>query len=137
VRIEILDEAEADLIAGFHFYERQEAGLGGYFLDSLFSDIDSLLVYAGIHDTIYGHRRCLSRRFPFEPGRLPRSWFPKAVWQKKAPGFGRGLLFIQRGGTYLLTLMLVPLPGAAKAPRPAAPPASGTTSLTHRASSSR
>jgi len=65
VRIEILDEAEADLVAGFHFYERQEAGLGEYFLDSLFSDIDSLLVYAGMHETIYGHRRCLSRRFPF------------------------------------------------------------------------
>jgi hypothetical protein len=65
VRIEILDEAEDDLVAGFRFYERQEAGLGSYFLDSIFSDIDSLLVYAGIHETIYGHRRCLSRRFPF------------------------------------------------------------------------
>jgi hypothetical protein len=29
------------------FYERQETGLGWYFLDSLFSDIDSLLLYAG------------------------------------------------------------------------------------------
>jgi hypothetical protein len=47
VKIEILDEAEADLIEGFQFYERQETGLGWYFLDSLFSDIDSLLLYAG------------------------------------------------------------------------------------------
>jgi hypothetical protein len=46
VRIEVLDEAEADLVTGFHFYERQEAGLGGYFLNSLFSDIDSLLADA-------------------------------------------------------------------------------------------
>jgi hypothetical protein len=28
VKIEILDEAEADLIEGFHFYEHQETGLG-------------------------------------------------------------------------------------------------------------
>jgi len=49
VRIEILDEAQEDLIQGFHFYESREAGLGSYFLDCLFSDIDSLLVYAGIH----------------------------------------------------------------------------------------
>jgi len=41
VRVEILDEAQEDLIGGFHFYESQEPGLGTYFLDSLFSDIDS------------------------------------------------------------------------------------------------
>ena len=41
MKIEILDEAEADLIEGYHFYEAQDAGLGSYFLDSLFSDIDS------------------------------------------------------------------------------------------------
>ena len=48
MRIEILDEAQDDLVQGFHFYEGREAGLGVYFLDCLFSDIDSLLVYAGI-----------------------------------------------------------------------------------------
>ncbi len=47
MRIEILDEAQDDLLQGFHFYEGQEAGLGSYFLDCLFSDIDSLLLYAG------------------------------------------------------------------------------------------
>lgn len=65
MRIELLDQAQDDLIQGFHFYEGWEAGLGTYFLDCLFSDIDSLLVYAGIHQVIYGHRRCLSKRFPF------------------------------------------------------------------------
>lgn len=65
MRIEILDGAEADLIEGFHFYQRQETGLGWYFLDSLFSDIDSLLLYAGIHDVVYGYHRCLAKRFPF------------------------------------------------------------------------
>jgi hypothetical protein len=65
VRIEILDEAQEDLIQGFHFYEDLEAGLGSYFLDCLFSDIDSLLLYAGIHQVVYGYHRCLSKRFPF------------------------------------------------------------------------
>jgi len=65
VRIEILDEAEAALIEGFHFYERQEIGLGWYFLDSLFSDIDSLLLYAGTHNIVHGYHLCLGKRFPF------------------------------------------------------------------------
>jgi hypothetical protein len=29
---------------GRHFYERQQAGIGDYFLDSLFADIDALPV---------------------------------------------------------------------------------------------
>ena len=44
MKIEILDLALADLIEGFHFYERQEAGLRTYFLDTLYSDIDSLRI---------------------------------------------------------------------------------------------
>lgn len=65
MRIEILDEAQEDLIQGFRFYESREAGLGAYFLDCLFSDIDSLLLYAGIHHVVYTYHRCLSKRFPF------------------------------------------------------------------------
>jgi len=42
MKITILDEAQADLREGARFYERQSSGLGTYFLDSLFSDIDSL-----------------------------------------------------------------------------------------------
>ena len=53
MKIEILDEAEADLIEGYHFYEAQDAGLGSYFLDSLFSDIDSLLIHAGVHAVVF------------------------------------------------------------------------------------
>jgi hypothetical protein len=65
VRIEILDEAQEDLIQGFRFYEGRETGLGTYFLDCLFSDIDSLLVHAGIHQVVHGYHRSLSARFPF------------------------------------------------------------------------
>lgn len=65
MNIQILDDAQEDLIQGFHFYDNQESGLGAYFLDCLFSDIDSLLVYAGVHAVTYTYHRCLSKRFPF------------------------------------------------------------------------
>ena len=65
MKIEILDEAQQDLIEGFQFYESRETGVGSYFLDCLFSDIDSLLLFAGIHQIVYGYHRSLSKRFPF------------------------------------------------------------------------
>jgi len=55
MRIELLDSAENDLLNGFKFYERQSKGLGNYFLDSLFSDIESLYLYAGIHALHFGY----------------------------------------------------------------------------------
>ncbi len=63
--IEVLDDAKEDLVAGYHFYEEQSRGLGSYFLDSVFADIDSLFLYAGIHRVDYGSHRCLASRFPF------------------------------------------------------------------------
>lgn len=66
MRIQILDEAERDLEEGRRFYEDQREGLGAYFLDTLFSDIDSLQLYAGIHRVFFGQfHRLLSKRFPF------------------------------------------------------------------------
>jgi hypothetical protein len=65
MRIEILSEAEDDLVIGAKFYERMRPGLGEYFLNSLCSDIDSLLLYAGVHRVIFGFYRALSKRFPF------------------------------------------------------------------------
>lgn len=66
MKIRILDSATNDLIDGAHFYERQDRGLGEYFLDSLFADIDSLQIYAGVHPVFFGsYHRMLSRRFPF------------------------------------------------------------------------
>jgi len=66
VKIEILSLAELDILDGFHFYESQEAGLGGHFLENIYSDIDSLALYAGIH--LKPHKnfhRLLSRKFPY------------------------------------------------------------------------
>ena len=65
MRIQILDEAQDDLVHGFQFYEAREPGLDGYFLDCLFADIDSLLIEAGIHRLVFTYHRCLSKRFPF------------------------------------------------------------------------
>lgn len=66
MKLRILDAASRDLIEGFNFYEKQQAGLGAYFIDSLFSDIDSLQLYAGIHEVYFGlYHRALSKRFPF------------------------------------------------------------------------
>jgi len=66
MKIRILDNAKLDLVDGFHFYENQEEGIGHYFLDCLYSDIDSLLLYAGIHpqkfDDFYW---MLSKRFSY------------------------------------------------------------------------
>ncbi len=42
MRIKILNSAKNDLIDGYWFYEKQMEGIGTYFLDSIFSDIDSL-----------------------------------------------------------------------------------------------
>ena len=64
--INILRSTQQYLIDGYCFYENQKVGLGNYFLDSLFSDIDSLQIYAGIHEKHFGrYYRMLSKRYPF------------------------------------------------------------------------
>lgn len=65
MRIRILDSALEDLDRSRLFYERQREGLGAYFLDSLFSEIDSLVLYAGIHQKVFGFHRALAKRFPY------------------------------------------------------------------------
>jgi hypothetical protein len=65
MRIKILNQAEKDLEDGYVFYESQCSGLGMYFLDSLFLDIDSLTYFAGIHTIAFGYHRLLAKRFPF------------------------------------------------------------------------
>jgi plasmid stabilization system protein ParE len=65
MKIRILGLAVGDLEAGRDFYERQQPGLGVYFLDTLFSDIEALLLYAGVHVQVFGYFRALSKRFPY------------------------------------------------------------------------
>ncbi|MFH1146309.1 MAG: type II toxin-antitoxin system RelE/ParE family toxin [Pseudomonadota bacterium] len=66
MKIRILESAREDLKQGFYFYESQERSIGSYFLESLFSDIESLRLFAGIHGAHFGkYHRLLSKRFPF------------------------------------------------------------------------
>jgi plasmid stabilization system protein ParE len=66
MQVRIARSAERDLLDGFAFYERQQTGIGSYFLDSLYADVDSLVLYAGIHPKPDGRlHRTLAKRFPF------------------------------------------------------------------------
>jgi hypothetical protein len=65
VKVEILGAALEDLCEGRFFYEKQGEGVGEYFLDALFSDSDSLVLYGGIHAEVFGFHRLLARRFPY------------------------------------------------------------------------
>jgi plasmid stabilization system protein ParE len=65
MKIKLTSSAVDDLSEGRFFYEKQGEGLGEYFFDSLFSDIDSLTLYAGIHPKVFGYHRMLSKRFPY------------------------------------------------------------------------
>jgi len=65
MKIKLLISAIEDLYEGRKFYEKQRGGLGEYFFDSLFSDVDSLTLYAGVHAKVFGYHRMLSKRFPY------------------------------------------------------------------------
>lgn len=65
MRVEVLHEAELDLLDGYHFYQNQSDGLGDYFLENLLADFESLRVSGGVHGQRFGYYRMLSKRFPF------------------------------------------------------------------------
>ncbi len=65
----IIEEAFDDLNQGKDFYDFQEKGVGDYFWDCLISDIESLIIYAGIHKKILAEPlpisfRCSTLRTP-------------------------------------------------------------------------
>lgn len=47
------------------FTTGRKKGVGDYFFDSLFSEIDSLVLHAGVHRIQFGFHRMLARRFPY------------------------------------------------------------------------
>lgn len=69
MKIEILDDARADLVEGYRFYKMQSAGVGAYFLRSLLSDLDSLPEYAASIGWLPVHIDAWPRDFhsPFSP----------------------------------------------------------------------
>lgn len=64
-QVRLLAEAVGDLDAGKTFYDRQQPGVGDYFWDSLLADVESLLIYAGVHSKLFGCYRMLAKRFPY------------------------------------------------------------------------
>lgn len=65
MNVVILEDAAEDLESGAQFYESCATGVGDYFLDSILSDLDSLVLFAGVHPIYFGLHRMLSKRFPF------------------------------------------------------------------------
>jgi hypothetical protein len=61
----ILPSALADLATGRDFYDSQGTGIGTYFLETVFAEIESLRMYAGIHEKKFGFHRLLVSKFPF------------------------------------------------------------------------
>jgi hypothetical protein len=66
MNIRILESAHEDLLRGYWFYEAQQIGLGDYFIESIYSDIESLNIHAGIHQVYFNkYYRLLTKKFPY------------------------------------------------------------------------
>jgi plasmid stabilization system protein ParE len=66
IRVEISEDAQADLNEGFLFYEAQEPGVGDYFIACLRTDIEGLKMSGGAHRVVYAdYHRLLSKVFPY------------------------------------------------------------------------
>lgn len=64
--VTVLKTARADLAEGYWFYEKQEPGLGDYFLHRIYEDLALLGGIAGIHRrTDSGDYKMIARRFPY------------------------------------------------------------------------
>ena len=73
MQLRILPSAFGDLDRGRAFYAQHGEELGDYFLDSLFADIDSLALYAGIHIQVWNFHRMLCPAVPVR-NLLPSRW---------------------------------------------------------------
>lgn len=64
--IVVTESASDDIAEGYLFYEEQYPGLGEYFETSIFADIRSLVLYAGVHEIHFEiYYRRISSRFPY------------------------------------------------------------------------
>ena len=64
-KVEILDAAVADLRQGRAFYDNRQKGIGDYFWDSLIADVESLQLFAGIHQRRGRVYRMSAKHFPY------------------------------------------------------------------------
>jgi plasmid stabilization system protein ParE len=65
MKLRILRPALEDLAAGRLFYDSQQRGVGAYFFDHLFTEIELLARFGGIHRVVFGYHRLVSHRFPY------------------------------------------------------------------------
>ena len=63
--VRLLLEARLDILEASRFYDRQNDGLGDYFVSCLFEDFEKLERFAGIHERRGNYLRLISERFPF------------------------------------------------------------------------
>jgi len=60
----VLKDVENDLDSGKDFYDGREFGVGDYFWDSLIADIESLIIFAGVHKKVFDFHCMYAKRFP-------------------------------------------------------------------------
>ena|SRR5438445_10154140 len=66
MNIRILRSAKRTVADGIRFYERQEAGLGAYFLKSIMSDLRALKISGGTHQKYHhSYHRMICTKFPY------------------------------------------------------------------------
>jgi len=65
MKIKISAGAERDIADGCDFDHEIDPKLAMYFHDSISADIDSLMLYAGIHARVDGWHYAFASRFPF------------------------------------------------------------------------
>ena len=65
MRIKISASGERDIAEACDFYGDIDPNLATYFHDSISADIDSLLLYAGVHAKVDGWHHTFASRFPF------------------------------------------------------------------------
>lgn len=63
--IQILKQANEDLLSARDFYERQQTGLGQRCVKSLLDDLESLAYSSGVHPKRYGLYLKIAKTFPF------------------------------------------------------------------------
>ena len=65
MNVVVLEDAASDIEEAKLFYQARGEALGDYFEDSVLSDLDSLILYAGVHSEQFGFHRALMKRFPY------------------------------------------------------------------------
>lgn len=111
MKIQVLTAAINDLEDGRLFYQQQGEHLGSYFLDSLFSDIDSLIIYAGIHYPSFVHQligyklkiRCLTILQHVKHLKLIKSYFSHRIVKSSATMYD--LIFFRVSSSSLFSPM--------------------------------